>query len=117
MTEKGATWYEQAQLLAKYVIEHQGTAGLTLDENGKTDVIATVSIDISEFVNQVEQALRQSAGEAEPEPEQPEKEEEKEPEVVDGTKVDGISGATITTKAILSAINNAYDYIVNYVNE
>ena len=48
-------------------------------------------------------------------PEEPEKEEE--PEVVDGTKVDGISGATITTKAILVAINNAHDYLVNYVSE
>ncbi|ABX43392.1 FMN-binding protein [Lachnoclostridium phytofermentans] len=115
MTEKGATWFEQAQALAQYVIEHQGTDGLILDENGKTDVVATVSIDISEFVNQVEQALRKAAGEAEPE--QPEKEEEPEPEVVDGTKVDGISGATITTKAILAAINNAYDYLVHYVNE
>lgn len=113
MTETGATWFEQAQALAKYVIEHQGTTGLTLDENGKTDVVATVSIDITEFVNQVEEALRQAAGEAKPE--EPEKEEE--PEVVDGTKVDGISGATITTKAILAAINNAHDYLVNYVSE
>lgn len=112
MTETGATWYEQAQALAKYVIEHQGTAGLTLDESGKTDVVASVSIDISEFVNQVEEALRQAAGVVKPE--EPKKEE---PEAVDGTKVDGISGATITTKAILGAINNAHDYLVNYVTE
>ena len=113
MTEDGATWFEQAQALAKYVIENQGTAGLTLNEEGKTDAVATVSIAINDFVDQVEQALRLAAGETETV--EPEKEEEAE--VTEGTKVDGISGATITTKAVLTAINNAHDYLVNFVEE
>ena len=55
MTENGATWAEQANALATYVIEKQGISGLTTDENGKTDVVVTVSIGISDFINQVEE--------------------------------------------------------------
>ena len=42
-------WADQAQALAAYVLEHQGTQGLTVDENGKTDVITGVSISIQDF--------------------------------------------------------------------
>ena len=44
------------------VIEKQGISGLTTDENGKTDVVVTVSIGISDFINQVEECLKQAAG-------------------------------------------------------
>jgi major membrane immunogen (membrane-anchored lipoprotein) len=60
MTEDGLLWYEQAELLAQYVIENQGTEGLTLDEDGKTDVIAGVSIRINGFVELVKEALAQA---------------------------------------------------------
>jgi major membrane immunogen (membrane-anchored lipoprotein) len=124
MTEDGATWYEQAQLLAQNVIENQGVSALEMNADGKTDAIASVSITIDEFVSQVEEALLLSAsGETpvveEPTTEEPTTEEPitESPAEIDGTKVDAISGATISTKAFLTAINNAYDYLVNNVVE
>ncbi len=118
MTEDGATWADQAKALADYVIANQGVSGLTLNDEGKTDVVATVSISINEFVSQVESALKLASGE---EITNEETEEEQAEEVTDGdiagTKVDAISGATVTTKAVLTAINNAHEYLINNVIE
>ncbi len=115
MTEDGATWADQAKALADYVIENQGVSGLTMNEEGKTDVVATVSISINEFVSQVESALKLASGqEITPE----ESEDETAQETIgssDGTQVDAISGATVTTKAVLNAINNAQEYLINNV--
>ena len=60
MTENGATWADQAREIATYVIEHQGISELKLDENGKTDALATVSISVNEFVSQVEECLKKA---------------------------------------------------------
>ncbi|MDD5935802.1 MAG: FMN-binding protein, partial [Clostridiales bacterium] len=48
MTDDGAIWADQAKALADYVVANQGLEGLTMDENGKTDAVATVSISINE---------------------------------------------------------------------
>ena len=40
MTDDGPTWKEQADALANYVLEKQSIDGLTVDENGKTDVVS-----------------------------------------------------------------------------
>ena len=108
MTETGLTWFEQAQLLAQNVINNQGVSALKMDEQGKIDSIAGVSISINSFVSQVEEALLQASG-AKP----VEKPEDETPTNVEGTKVDGISGATVTSKAFITAINNAYEYLIN----
>ena len=47
MTDDGLTWKEQADALANYVLANQSIEGLTIDENGKTDVVAGVSISIA----------------------------------------------------------------------
>ncbi|HPU62951.1 MAG TPA: hypothetical protein PK304_02235 [Mobilitalea sp.] len=54
MTEDGLTWKEQADALAQYVIENQSIEGLAVDENGKTDAIAGVSISINNFLELAE---------------------------------------------------------------
>ena len=51
MVEGNPTWEEQADLLAKHVIENQSLDKLTMDDSGKTDAVSGVSINISEFVN------------------------------------------------------------------
>lgn len=63
MTESNPRWDEQAVALAEYVIENQATSGLTMDDEGKTDAVSGVSIDISEFVNLTEDCLKQAADE------------------------------------------------------
>ena len=116
MTENGATWAEQANALATYVIEKQGISGLTTDENGKTDVVATVSIGISDFINQVEECLKQAAGgsgvaiEPTQEPQATPLPEKQEPQ--EGTRVDGITGASYSSRGFVEGINHAYEYIL-----
>ena len=117
MTDDGAIWADQAKALADYVVANQGLEGLTMDENGKTDAVATVSISINEFVSQVETALRQAAGEEIIVDDTTDDTTEDTTEAATGTQVDAISGATVTTKAVLNAINNAYEYLINNVVE
>lgn len=61
MTESNPNWGEQASLLAKHVIENQSTKELTMDDEGKTDAVSGVSIDISAFVNLTDDALQKAA--------------------------------------------------------
>ncbi|WP_333653095.1 FMN-binding protein [Lacrimispora sp.] len=61
MTENGPKWHEQAEALVKYVMENQSVEGL-MNADGYTDTIASVSIDISGFVNGVKDCLRQASG-------------------------------------------------------
>lgn len=63
MTESNPNWEEQASLLAKYVIENQSTKELTMDDEGKTDAVSGVSINISAFVNLTDDALQKATTE------------------------------------------------------
>jgi len=116
MTEDGLTWKEQADALAQYVIEHQSIEGLTVDENGKTDVVAGVSISINNFLELAEKALKMAASGEGAE----NAGGDSAPATADGGEfgeIDAISGATMTTNAILELVNNAYEFIQNYVNK
>ncbi|MBO5199534.1 MAG: FMN-binding protein [Lachnospiraceae bacterium] len=103
MSETGLTWDKQAEAIAAYVLENQGVSKLPVGENGKTDAIAGVSIAVSGTVELIEQCIAQAAGEA--------SESEGEHAVTEGTEVDGISGATVTTKAMLTDLNKAYTFL------
>ena len=61
MTEDGPNWTEQSEALAKYVVEHQSLDGLTMNEDGKTDVVASVSISINSFVELVQKCMDEAA--------------------------------------------------------
>ncbi|HHX54968.1 MAG TPA: FMN-binding protein [Clostridiales bacterium] len=63
MTDSNPSWEEQASLLAKHVIENQSTNDLSMDDDGKTDAVSGVSIDISAFVNLTNEALQKAAAE------------------------------------------------------
>lgn len=62
MTENGPKWHEQAQALADYVIANQSVDGITMNEEGKTDAVASVSISVGEFVNLVKDCLSKASG-------------------------------------------------------
>lgn len=62
MTENGPKWHEQAQALADYVIANQSVDGITMNEEGKTDAVASVSISVGEFVNLVQDCLSKASG-------------------------------------------------------
>ncbi len=61
MSESGLPWAEQAEALAEYVTANQGVYGLA-DDEGYTDAVAGVSINIAVFVNGVEDCMKQAAG-------------------------------------------------------
>ena len=60
MTEDGLLWAEQSDAAASYVLTNQTLDGL-IDENGYTDAIASVSINLYGFVNGVNACLEQAA--------------------------------------------------------
>lgn len=124
MVEGNPTWKEQADLLAEFVIENQNAAGLTVDEEGKTDVISGVSIDISEFINLVEEALEKAAaGEgSETTGDSSTDDASTEEDTTSntggsstGTQIDVISGATFTTDGVIAGLNGAYDFLHEFV--
>lgn len=61
MTETGLTWDVQAKKLADYVIKNQSVKDLTTDKDGKTDVIAGVSISITDFIEYTTELMEKSA--------------------------------------------------------
>lgn len=62
MTENGPLWYEQADALADYVVEHQTTAKL-LDEEGRaSDAVSSVSIYAGGFADAVKKCLQTANG-------------------------------------------------------
>lgn len=100
MTEDGPTWKEQAEALAAALIENQSLDVFGMDEQGKTDAVAGVSISIGGFVTLAEECMNQAAG------------VEKEASVpANGTFVDAVSGATVSSTAAVKGINLAYDFL------
>ena len=125
MTESGPTWKEQAEALAAAVIENQSTDFLSPDDQGKTDAVAGVSISITDFVTLVKQCLVQAAG--------TQTEDARTADAAGsadltgsadaagsadsgrGTTVDGVSGATISSRAVIEGIDKGYTFIKNYL--
>ena len=52
-------WYEQAEALEKYIVEHQGL-DITLNEEGKTDAISGATINLTAIQEAVNNALKQA---------------------------------------------------------
>ncbi|MDF2474061.1 MAG: FMN-binding protein, partial [Anaerocolumna sp.] len=61
MVEGNPTWKEQADALAANVMANQATYGIVVDQSGKTDSVAGVSISVNEFVALVEECFKQSS--------------------------------------------------------
>jgi major membrane immunogen (membrane-anchored lipoprotein)/Na+-translocating ferredoxin:NAD+ oxidoreductase RnfG subunit len=119
MVEGNPTWKEQADALAESVIANQSTSGIVMDEKGKTDSITGVSITVSEFVKLVENCLVQAAtGEATADNETAEETPTEEVPAEDAAAtgaIDGVSGATISSEAVVNGINKAQSFIKEFV--
>ena len=61
MTENGPKWYEQADALERYVVEHQSTSEL-LNGAGTSDAVASVSIHAGGFVDSLKKCLLTAKG-------------------------------------------------------
>ena len=104
MTEDGPTWKEQAEAMAAALVENQSLDFAKLNEQGKTDAVSGVSISVGGFVDLAQQCLNQAAG-----IEETAEEETETP--AQGTQVDAVSGATISSTAAVTGINDAYAFL------
>lgn len=107
MSKDGLTWKEQAQALGAAVVKNQGLKGLSVNGEGRTDTISGVSISIAGFVSLAENCLTQAAG--------GETAEDRK-ELQSGTMVDGISGATISSTAVVTGIHRAYAFLQTVIS-
>ena len=95
-------WKTQAESLGAYVVENQTTDGI-MNEKGYTDAVSGVSIYVGGFVDLTNQAVAQASVTGEvPQAAAP---------VVDATKVDVVSGATFSSKAVIRAINEGFVFL------
>ena len=100
MTEDGLTWKEQAEALANALIENQSLDFLQVNEQGKTDAVSGVSISVGGFISLAEKCMNEAAGV-----------EETEEAPANGTQVDVVSGATISSTAVVTGINKAFEFL------
>ena len=100
MTEDGLTWKEQAEALANALIENQSLDFLQVNEQGKTDAVSGVSISVGGFISLAEKCMNEAAGI-----------EETEEVPANGTQVDAVSGATISSTAVVTGINKAFEFL------
>ena len=106
-------WDTQAKSMCQYVVDNQTTAGLNLNDAGKTDVVSGVSITVTGFTGLVEEALKQASVTGvipAPAPVAPAPATK-----VDATVVDVVSGATISSKAVIRAIDEGFVYLRDFV--
>ena len=123
MTEDGLLWADQADAVQKYVLEHQGLNGLTTNEEGKTDVVSGVSISVASFKELVKDCLAQATvGGVDTENNNGNNANSGNEGNTTGndsnvgnpaaSKVDGVSGATISSTAVVKAVQIAYEFVL-----
>ena len=104
MVEGNPTWKDQSEFLGAYVVKNQTTDGI-LNEKGYTDAVSGVSIYVGSFVDLTNKALAQAT---------------EDTATTDNaqngaTNVDVVSGATISSKAVLRAINEGFVFLRDFV--
>ena len=91
MAEGSLPWHEQAQIMEQTLLYTQDPQKLIVDSaSGKTDAYSGATIRVSAFITLATQALEQSHQTNE-----------------SGTAIDGLSGATTSSKAVIAAANTA----------
>lgn len=133
------TWQEQAMAITNFLIQNQSAEAITLNAEGKTDAVTGVSISVKDFVTLVKEGLQKAAAESaatgtdnepgdsqtgnaadtsntadtvETAPSSPDS--ENTPENPSGT-IDAVSGATVSSSAVVTAVNKAQAFIQDFV--
>lgn len=110
MTEDGLTWKEQAEALADALIENQSLRFLTTNEEGKTDAVSGVSIAVGSFISLTEDCLAQS-GNVDLDSFNKEETSDSPDTQNEGSAIDTVSGATVSSTAVVNGINLAYEFL------
>ena len=95
MSETGLAWHEQAQIMEQALLQTQSADALIYNtDTGTTDAYSGATIRVEPFIKLARQALQQAAGDN-----------------GTGTAVDGLSGATASSKAVVAAVNQAATFV------
>ncbi len=85
------------------------------DAEGKTDAVSGVSISVNGFIDLATKCLEEASGiqASQPETEEAPEEEAASEKTADmaGTEIDAVSGATMSSTAAVTGINEAYDLL------
>lgn len=94
-------WHEQVEKIEKLMKEKQDPSKISIDAEGKTD-IPSVTIRVDEFLHLVRDCIDQARGQG---------------ETTIKNNIDGISGATISSTAVVNAANIAAEFISSNLNK
>lgn len=114
MTEDGPTWKEQAEALADALIENQSLRFLTTNAEGKTDAVSGVSIAVGSFISLTEDCLAQSGNvdlNALTADRNGDSENGSDTASDNDSAIDAVSGATVSSTAVVNGINRAYEFL------
>ncbi len=130
------TWQEQAMAITDFLIQNQSAEAITLNTEGKTDAVTGVSISVKDFVTLVKECLQKAAADSsaagtgnepgdsqtgntadtadtvETAPSSPDSENTTENP---SGAIDAISGATVSSSAVVAAVNKAQAFIQDFV--
>lgn len=100
MTETGKKWHEQAEIMEEALIAAGDPADIVYSpDDGKTDAYAGVSISVGDFVDLAKRALEEA------------RTAETMTRSASGSEIDGVTGATVSSKAVVKAANLAYVFV------
>ncbi|MEA4815730.1 MAG: FMN-binding protein [Lachnospiraceae bacterium] len=106
MTENAPLWHEQAKLMEELLVKMGDPLSISLSNDGKTDSVASASITVNEFVKLSEECLIEAKGAKTMENTIESK----------ASSIDGISGATVSSKAVINSINTSFDFIKKHAD-
>lgn len=130
------TWQEQAMAITDFLIQNQSAEAITLNAEGKTDAVTGVTISVKDFVTLVKECLQKAAAAtvtdnkpgdsqagnttattdaaATVETSPASSDSENTTENTSGT-IDAVSGATVSSSAVVAAVNKAHAFIQDFV--
>lgn len=141
MTEHGPTWREQSIAIANFLIENQSVDAFSVNKDGITDSVSGASISINDFISLVKECLTKAAPVATLEDTLDNTSDNTAESLDSNTKdtaensgstasevtstkdetktvpgqIDAVSGATISSTAIVNGINQAQSFIKDFV--
>ena len=93
MSETGLPWHEQAEIMEQALLKTQDPAALVFEpDTGKTDAYSGATISVEPFVRLAATALAQATASG------------------NTTAIDGVSGATASSTAVVNAVNTAASF-------
>ena len=95
MSETGLPWHKQAEIMEKALLTLQDPSRIVYQpDTGKTDAYSGATIDVSPFVLLAHDALNMAKS-------------------TEGSAIDGVSGATTSSQAVINAVNEAFSFVAS----